>query len=298
MTHSSRRRYKSILVTVTIMFLGVTACTTVSTSDLTGMSFSTEPLQGKVIWHDLITEDLEGARRFYGELFGWTFENSSGARGENYMLARNNNVYVAGMVEIDAANDGNKYSRWLPYISVADVDDAVTASVAAGGSVAGEARNVNVGRVAAIVDPQGAVIGLAKSNIGDPDDTTTAAEPGRPVWTELLANDPQAAATFYSGLANYETHTIPRRGGEYTILANGGIHRAGIFKNPAEEKYTPVWITAFGVNDPATAAAKVASLGGTIILPVSPQLRDGTTAVVTDPSGAILVLQKWSWKGE
>ncbi len=138
---------------------------------------------------------------------------------------------------------------------------------------------------------------MARSTIGDPDDVTTAAAPGRPVWTELLANNPQAAATFYGSLANYDVRNVNRRGGEYTVLASGGVDRLGIFQNPADSDYSPVWITAFGVTDPAAAAAKAESLGGTIILPVSADLRDGTTAVVTDPSGAIFVLQSWSREG-
>ena len=57
---------------------------------------------------------------------------------------------------------------------------------------------VRLGRVAAIVDSQGAPIGLARSDIGDPDDATTAGGPGRVVWSELLAADDAAAASFYS----------------------------------------------------------------------------------------------------
>ncbi len=297
MTYSPSSKIQRIFIVIAVLLMGVTACTTASRPDLTGMSFSSEPLVGKVIWHDLITEDLDSARNFYGELLGWTFESSSGGRGEDYVIARNGDVIVGGMLELEAKNDGENYSRWLPYISVDDVDAALTRSIAGGASVVAAARDVNIGRVAAIVDPQGAVVGLARSNIGDPDDVTTAAAPGRPVWTELLANDPQAAAVFYSSLANYDARTITRRGGEYTILASGGVDRAGIFQNPAEDEYTPVWITAFGVNDPAAAAAKAESLGGTIILPVSAELREGTTAVVTDPSGAILVLRSWSRTG-
>jgi len=286
-------KYRQIFISI-ILTLAIAACTTASRPDTGAMSFSSEPLHGKVIWHDLVTEDLDVARNFYGDLFGWTFENSVGAGGNAYALARSGNIYVAGLVPIESPGDGNRYSRWLPYISVADVDQAVTKSVAAGATVAAPARNVNVGRVAAIIDPQGAVIGLAKSDIGDPDDVTTATGPGKPVWTELLANDPAAAAAFYRLLADYNVRTIDRRGGKYTMLASSGADRAGIFANPAESEYTPVWITAFGVNDPAAAAARAVSLGGTIVLPVSPELRDGTTAVVADPTGAILVLQQWS----
>ncbi|MFL7868771.1 MAG: hypothetical protein AB8I58_08085, partial [Anaerolineales bacterium] len=28
-------------------------------------------LPGKVVWHDLVTPDLDKSRAFYGELFGW-----------------------------------------------------------------------------------------------------------------------------------------------------------------------------------------------------------------------------------
>ena len=285
---------QSFFVVTALTVLCVSACTTVNRADITGMSLSEDPLLGKVIWHDLITEDLEGSRAFYAGLFGWTFDRSSTARGEEYMLARNGDVIVAGLLGIDSPSDGENYSRWLPYLSVDDVDAAIARSTAAGATVAVSARDVGIGRVAALIDPQGAVIGLARSTIGDPDDVTTAPASGRPVWTELLANNPADAVQFYGLLASYDARTIERRGGEYTILASQGRDRIGIFQNPAEESYTPVWITAFGVDDPAAAAAKAEELGGTIVLPVSPELRESTTAIVTDPSGAVLVLRSWS----
>lgn len=259
--------------------------------DTSAMSFSSEPLLGKVVWNDLITEDAEAARRFYGELFGWTFESATRPDGRPYSLARADRVYVAGVVEVDSRPDGRKLSRWLPYVSVADVDNAVARATAAGAVVAVGARNVNLGRVAAIVDPEGAVVGLARSRIGDPDDATTAPAPGRIVWTELLTKDPGAAASFYRSVVGYEARTIERRGGEYILLESRGSNRAGILQKPADE-IESVWLTYFGVNDPAAAAERAAALGGKVLLPVSQQLREGTMAVVTDPLGAVLVLQK------
>jgi predicted enzyme related to lactoylglutathione lyase len=297
MTDISSSRAKYFLGVIVMLLVGITACTTAKTPQASNMSLSSEPLLGKMIWHDLVTEDIDSAQKFYAGLFGWTFQASSGVRGNKYLIASMGDKFVAGLVPLDSPADDQSYSRWVPYMSVADVDSAVSRGVAVGATVAVAARDVNVGRVAAIVDPQGAVIGLARSSVGDPDDSTTAAAPGRPVWTELLADDPAAAADFYSMMANYDSRTIERRGGEYTVLANSGSDRAGILQNPAKGQYVPVWITAFGVEDPAAAAARAESLGGTIILPVSKDLRDGTTAVVTDPSGAILVLQSWSRNG-
>ena len=200
-------------------------------------------------------------------------------------------MYVAGLVAAEPRADGANVSRWLPYISVADVDDAVTRATASGGNVAATARNVSLGRVAAILDREGAVVGLARSSIGDPDDRTTAAAPGRVVWTELLANDPNAAAAFYLTVIGYDARTIERRGGDYTLLGKGGADRAGILANPSEQA-EPTWLTYFGVTDAGAASARAVELGGTILLPESPELRDGTMALITDPSGALLMLRE------
>jgi predicted enzyme related to lactoylglutathione lyase len=281
----------SALLTVPVLLVAPAACVSTAKIDTSGMSFSSEPLLGKVVWNDLITEDLAAAQHFYGELFGWTFEQSSRPGGRPYTLARSGKVYVAGLVQVDRSADGKISSRWLPYTSVADVDDSVSKATAAGGKVAVGARNVSLGRVAAIIDPEGAVIGLVRSRIGDPDDATTAPGAGRVVWTELLANDPAVQAKFYTATVGYEAKTIERRGGQYTLLTHAGSDRAGILKNPSDQA-DPAWLTYFGVADPAAAATRVAALGGKVILPPSPQLREGSMAVVTDPAGAVLVLQK------
>ncbi len=278
---------------VAISIVGLAACATVSRPDLSGMSFSAQPLVGKVVWHDLITEDIDAARHFYEGLFGWSFEDATGPGRRGYTLARHGGIYVAGLVPVKAPADGTRLSRWLPYLSVNDVDAAVASGVANGARVAVAARNVNFGRVAAIVDPEGAAFGIVRSNLGDPDDRTTAAAPGRVVWTELLSNDTAAAAAFYRTVVGFDARSIERRGGSYTLLGHSGADRAGILKNPAED-WDPAWLTYFDVSDPAAAAALAESLGGKVLVPVSPELRGGSMAVVSDPSGAVLVLQKSS----
>jgi predicted enzyme related to lactoylglutathione lyase len=255
------------------------------------MSFSHEPLVGKAVWNDLITQDLEVARRFYGELFGWTFEQSTAPGGQPYLLARSGRIFVAGMVAVNSPSKDVVLSRWLPYISVSDVDTSVAHATAAGATVLVNTRDVNLGRVAVIEDKEKAVLGLARSHIGDPDDTTTAPGPGRVVWTELLANDPAFASQFYQTVIGVTARTIERHGGPYTLLSERGVDRAGILMNPSDNA-APVWLTYIGVDDPVSAAARVEALGGKVILPPSPQLRDGTMAVVTDPTGALFALQK------
>jgi uncharacterized protein len=174
---------------------------------------------------------------------------------------------------------------------VCDVDEAVDRATTAGATVAASARNLNMGRVAVIVDREGAVIGLGRSHIGDPDDATTAPAAGRVVWTKLLANDPVSAVQFYETVVGYAARTAERGVVPYTLLSDQNHDRASVLKNPSETA-AAVWVTYFGVDDPKAAATRVEALGGQVILWPSAELRQGTMAVVVDSTGALLVLRK------
>lgn len=286
-----RRVHRGRLLALAIAY-AIAACAAPARLDTTGITFAPAPLIGKVVWNDLVTEDIEAARRFYGELFGWTFETTTLAATRGYVIARAGDAFVAGLVPVDRPSDGSRVSRWLPYFSVADVDATVATATASGGRVVVEPRNVPLGRVAALIDAEGAVIGVARSRVGDPDDATTAPRIHRVVFTELIANDPASAARFYEAVVGLVARTVRRRGGEYTVLSGGGIDRAGVLKNPTPD-WAPLWLTAFGVADVRSATARAQALGGRILLPVSPDVREGTVAIVSDPAGAILVLQQW-----
>ena len=77
------------------------------------------------------------------------------------------------------------------------------------------------------------------------------------------------------------------------MLEKGGVTRAGILERPGD-KVSPTWLTYFGVDDVGAATTLATTLGGEVLLPPSADLRGGTMAVITDPSGAILVLQDWT----
>jgi predicted enzyme related to lactoylglutathione lyase len=276
---------------VLALALVIGACSATAPGPSAGFSLSNEPLLGKFVWHDLVTDDPGKARRFYGGLLGWEFEQTTHPLGGDYTLISLDGQYVGGMVSL-ADPVGADYSRWLPYLSVADVDAAVRLTESAGGTaVVAPLELGNVGRAAAVADPQGAVVGLLRSRVGDPDDSVPPAE-GRVVWDELLAADEATAARFYGSLAGLEVSTIARRGGEYTLLRAQGRDRAGIMERP-DPRVTPLWLTYFAVADVAAAARRVAELGGKVLLAPSPDLREGQLAVVTDPGGAILALQQW-----
>ncbi|HHD56869.1 MAG TPA: hypothetical protein ENK89_04235 [Desulfobulbaceae bacterium] len=145
------------------------------------------------------------------------------------------------------------------------------------------------GRAALISDPQGAELALLHAADGDPEDRQPRI--GDWIWNEIWTNVPQQTAAFYTSLGSYSSIKV---GDAYEILTTENRWRAGIraiFKDP----YKVRWVLAVRVNDPVRILDKVEKLGGRVLLrPDAPPSR-GDTALIVDPDGALLMLQRWSF---
>lgn len=271
--------------------LVVAGCTNLpSVSPFKGAELSPTPQLGKFVWRDLVTENPDTVKPFYAALFGWEFEEGR-ALGAPYTLVKSGGQYIAGISRTRRPRPDQPVSQWLSFMSVADVDRAVEQTRAAGGSVvAGPLDLPNIGRGAVVLDPDGAPLGLLRSSIGDPTDTPEPAL-NRFLWTEHLSRDPQASADFYVTLAGFELRKIDFAGKPYWVLVRGR-ERAGLLRNPIAVD-RPIWLPYVRVTDPAASATLAAKLGGRVLLAPRKDLRNGTLALIADPSGAVLALQKW-----
>jgi predicted enzyme related to lactoylglutathione lyase len=184
---------------------------------------------------------------------------------------------------------------WLSYLSVPDVDQAVNTALAAGARTLYEPTDLaDVARVAVVADPQGAALGLVHLTDGDPADRPPAL--GRFFWMEYLAEDASAALEFYEGLSGYAASVQGERDGiEYHVLKRDGRTRAGLFQIPsdANRNVDPNWLPYIMADDVAALARRAESLGGSVILAPSPGVRNGTLAILADPTGGVLALQQW-----
>jgi uncharacterized protein len=255
----------------------------------TGTAASSSP--GKFVWHTLTSENLEASKTFYASLLGWEYSDTT-VLGKNYTVARLGKQPVAGMRGPDPEL-GKTASHWLSYMSTADVDAAVTKAKAAGAKVlAGPVDVGTLGRAAVLADPQGAPFGLVRLNAGDPPD------PAQPLanaffWNEYLTHDLDATLAFYNGLFPYEMATTKSEGASYVVLKNDKA-RAGVFHLPDTRKDVPPnWLPYVLVADPTALAARVAGLGGRVLLEPDPKHRNGSLAIVADPAGAVVALQKF-----
>lgn len=114
---------------------------------------------GAFSWNELMTTDVAGAKAFYGELLGWTLQDTN-HYGMEYTLIKADETQVGGIMAIPSeAKD--MPPAWGAYVTVADVDALIPRVEQLGGKVCVPPRDIpGVGRFAVIQDPQGAMLSL------------------------------------------------------------------------------------------------------------------------------------------
>jgi uncharacterized protein len=120
--------------------------------------------EGALVWTELMTNDTKKAKAFYTGLFGWTTELMPGAGMEYTIWKRDDkDMGAGGMLEI-TPDMGPVPPNWLPYYGVGDADAIVAKAKSLGGSIRLEPKDIpNVGRLAIIADPQGAMFAIIKT---------------------------------------------------------------------------------------------------------------------------------------
>ena len=259
-----------------------------------------ERLPGKIIWRDLLTNDPVASQRFYGELFGWEFESvgeASNLRSNSaYTLIRHNGKLIGGMVDTVALNGRDDISQWVVLMAVEDLEAGVAAVTANGGKIIAPPTDLQArGRLALVRDAEGALLGLLETWDGDPRDSEP--ETGGFLWDELWTTDVQVAGLFYNKVAGLTADTVDIDSDQetpaaYRLLKAGDKPRVGILPVPLDG-LDPVWVSYIRVEDPAAITARVAELGGRVIVEAGPRPLGGEVAFIAGPSGAGIALQTW-----
>ena len=124
---------------------------------------------GTWTWNQLSTRDLEGAKRFYGEVFGWTAEEAEEAppdspylmwqvEGQKWDEGLAGVMVVGGEISLPVPDEVP--AHWMVYLAVADCDQAIETVKAGGGQLTFGPQVIPVGKLAVFIDPQGAAISV------------------------------------------------------------------------------------------------------------------------------------------
>ena len=115
---------------------------------------------GKFCWNELMTRNVAGAKKFYSDAMGWSFDAMPMGGGMTYWIAKMGDEPVAGIFDISSPEYEDVPERWMPYIAVDDVDARVKKAVKAGAKVMKPAFDVpGVGRIVILTEPGGAGVG-------------------------------------------------------------------------------------------------------------------------------------------
>ena len=111
---------------------------------------------GAISWNELTSTDPAGAAAFYGPLFGWNIKSPDEQMGGYRMVS----VGEAGIGGIMGCPEGApQMSHWGCYVTVTDVAATVAKCESLGGKCIVPPMDIpTVGRMAVLMDPQGAVI--------------------------------------------------------------------------------------------------------------------------------------------
>lgn len=253
-----------------------------------------EHLLGKFVWADLLTNDLPGARRFYGELLGWEWRWVSEGSQTPYGIFYKDGEAVAGVAYVDPPEIEETYARWVHYLSVEDVAAATSEAEQRGGHTLLPRHDVaQRGEFAVLADPEDAPFGILRSSSGDPPDFR--ARVGEWLWIGLFSRDAKAAASFYASTFGYEIHA-PRDDSEVLdiVLAESGHSRAGIAELSPGSASKPIWLGYVRVDDVGAALEKTRSLSGKVIYAPPDGELAGVLAIIEDPLGAPIGLLRWN----
>lgn len=249
----------------------------------------------RFVWHDLSTPDVEASKRFYGELFGWSFDQSG---NDGYCHVSAGGQMIGGMRPKKAEEPGPP--SWLGYVLVDDVSAAVDRASSGGGAVLVPTTTMpDVGTFAVVADPTGGVVAPWRS--ARPEEN---AEPSGPpatnafCWDELLTTDPGAAVGFYRGVFGWGTETKDMGDlGDYTLFDRPGVPdptrdgapawAGGLMKSPPGVPFS-FWLTYVQVEDTDAAAQRAADLGANLTVPPTDIPEIGRFCTFMDPQGAAL----------
>jgi len=115
---------------------------------------------GKFVWNELNTRDIESAKRFLSTTLGWTFESMPIPVG-TYWIAKKREERIGGLYDMNGdAHCKDVPEHWLSYIAVDNVDERYKKALAAGAKEGRAPFDIpNVGRIAILQQPGGAMIG-------------------------------------------------------------------------------------------------------------------------------------------
>lgn len=234
---------------------------------------------GVPCWVDNLVADPAATMAFYAELFGWEFD---GPGPGDYYVATVRGRDVAG---VGQAAPGAS-AGWNTYVSVTSADDTARSAE----RVLVEPFDVlPAGRLAALEDPAGAVIGVWEpaARLG----CQLVNEASAYAMSALHTPDPDTAARFYGDVFGWEIDEFAPGVSLFRLPGYVGGEPAqpvprDVVAVMAKDDGPARWSVDFWVTDADAVAARAPEVGGSVVVAPFDSVPD-RQAVLADPAGAV-----------
>ena len=121
---------------------------------------------GALSWNELGTTDVETAKQFYADLFGWTYQELDTGGPLAYWVIMNGGRSNGGIRALAPPEQGLP-PFWFPYFGAESCDDRGAQAATLGGKVLMPTTPLPQGAFNVIADPQGAVFALYEGHFDD-----------------------------------------------------------------------------------------------------------------------------------
>jgi predicted enzyme related to lactoylglutathione lyase len=246
---------------------------------------------GKFAWAEVVTTDPAAVVAFYTKTFGWTARKADhGPEGYTLLFNAGRPVGAVAYRPADAGSKAPGGARWVGFISVAEIDQAVAAVTAAGGRTLVAPHQVEGrGTQAVVTDAEGSVFGLIVTAAGDAPKGKVADNDW--AWVQLLASKPADAAAFYGKALGYVVTDDARttRSDDF-LLTREGVPYAGLTALPEGRNGRGGWLGYVKVAEVQATVDAAKALGAQVLF--APQTVPGAmqVAIITDPLGGAIGL--------
>ena len=213
-------------------------------------------------WHDLMTSNVEDAKRFYKAVVGW----ETAPQGPGYNVLMVGGQGMGGIMAAPAEATGMP-PFWSGYIMVKNVDKHCALIKKAGGAVHKEPWDIpGTIRMAVVSEPSGAVFNVYTPLGNGKMKPIPRGTVGTVGWNELATSDLTKSTKFYStlfGWAKGPTHDMGPQFGNYQLMKVKRKDHAGMMKRP---DFVPRdhWGFYFFVDGIDAGAKRITDHGGKI----------------------------------
>ena len=243
--------------------------------------------ESQELWHDLITPNLEESKIFYGDIFGWTFEDSN-FKGTKMTTIINDGNVIGGMIEVKNANT----STWicaLP-LSTEALNQRIKSVLASGAkAVLPPVKIPGRGKQVVFEGPLGEEFSLISENDYTKKVTPKGVDKSW-IGIELWASNTSRGQEFYETAFGVSTTQISYDNKPYWVFKSGEKLVAGMINNPIKNQGSQ-WVPYIKSTSINELFLKLKNSKAAILLTPTEEVRKGNVGIIQDPHGAIIAIQ-------